>query len=274
MDANKTIGKVIPEGEFNCIWVEAGLISYKLCDRNLECDECPFDLVIRQKSAPAYDSSSSAEKKTGSGKSDAQAQPRQESLLDIIRNIFGAPLRDKPPADRSYSRGHVWVKPVTERTYRVGLDHYASSLLEGVGSVVFPQDGTASVRENPCAWIICDDATITVQSPINGKIVGSNRRLVDEAGLLRSDPYESGWLNEIASEEGIQKGFLDSSGAESVSREQFQQLKQGMLAELDNRPPALGVTLMDGGIRPSSLRDIIGPSEYVVFLQRLLSNRV
>ncbi len=45
---------VVPEGEFKCIWMTAGIISYKLCDYQFRCEVCPFDIVMRK--APANSS--------------------------------------------------------------------------------------------------------------------------------------------------------------------------------------------------------------------------
>ncbi len=271
MEGSKTISKVIPEGEFNCIWAEAGLVSYKLCDRNYECDECPFDLVMRQKSGPASGSVSSGRSKSTPTKTGESALYREDTLLDVIRKIFSGPFSEKPPGDRVYSRNHVWLKKVAAGTYRIGVDHYAASLLEGVGSVVFPQTGTYSAQNNPCAWIICGDGTVAVHSPMKGKIKSVNPLLMESAGIVQRDPYESGWLNEIQSEEELPIEHLDSAAMESLSKDQFQQLKQEILEEFDKRPPTLGVTLMDGGIRPRSLRDVLGPAAYVTLLQKLLS---
>ncbi len=273
MDGNKTINKVIPDGELNCIWVEAGLVSYKLCDRNYECEDCPFDQVMRQKPRPASDSISSGQGKSGDLKTGDTAAPEPDTFLGVIRNIFDGPFSQKPPEDRSYSHSHVWMKKLATNTYRIGIDHYAAGLLEGVGGVVLPQTGTLSVICNPCAWVLCGDGTIAVESPMNGKIGSVNSRLTELAGLLQNDPYESGWLSEIYSEEGMPKDCFDSSAIESASRSRFQQLKQEIIDEFDSRPPSLGVTLMDGGMRPRNLKDIIGPAKYTAFLLKLLSSK-
>lgn len=36
-----------PAGALPCVWMSAGLVAYKLCDRNFECEGCPFDLAMR-----------------------------------------------------------------------------------------------------------------------------------------------------------------------------------------------------------------------------------
>ncbi|MCB9247743.1 MAG: hypothetical protein H6613_03995 [Ignavibacteriales bacterium] len=30
-----------------CVWMTSGVIDYKLCDNNFDCENCPFDKVIR-----------------------------------------------------------------------------------------------------------------------------------------------------------------------------------------------------------------------------------
>lgn len=30
-----------------CVWMSAGLVAFKLCDREGECESCPFDQAMR-----------------------------------------------------------------------------------------------------------------------------------------------------------------------------------------------------------------------------------
>jgi hypothetical protein len=34
-------------GGAECVWMQAGVVSYKLCDRRFDCERCPFDMAIR-----------------------------------------------------------------------------------------------------------------------------------------------------------------------------------------------------------------------------------
>lgn len=34
-------------GGMPCVWMSAGLVAYKLCDRGFECEGCPFDRAMR-----------------------------------------------------------------------------------------------------------------------------------------------------------------------------------------------------------------------------------
>ena len=38
---------VLPESTIPCVWMSAGLLTYRLCDRGYECERCPLDAGIR-----------------------------------------------------------------------------------------------------------------------------------------------------------------------------------------------------------------------------------
>lgn len=37
----------MPPGVLPCVWMSAGLVAFKLCDREGECESCPFDRAMR-----------------------------------------------------------------------------------------------------------------------------------------------------------------------------------------------------------------------------------
>ena len=43
---------VIPQGEVPCVWMTACVLSFRLCDRDLECADCPLDLALRNAPMP------------------------------------------------------------------------------------------------------------------------------------------------------------------------------------------------------------------------------
>ena len=50
--------RIVPPGKKKCVWMEAGVVSYKLCDNNYDCPTCVYDhgmqlKVARQKEATA-----------------------------------------------------------------------------------------------------------------------------------------------------------------------------------------------------------------------------
>lgn len=37
--------------EQQCVWMQAGVVGYKLCDREFDCDRCPFDAALHGEAA-------------------------------------------------------------------------------------------------------------------------------------------------------------------------------------------------------------------------------
>lgn len=48
-NAEEEIGDVrrTAESPTQCVWMQAGVVGYKLCDREFDCDQCPFDAALR-----------------------------------------------------------------------------------------------------------------------------------------------------------------------------------------------------------------------------------
>ncbi|MDO9349920.1 MAG: hypothetical protein Q7U55_01625, partial [Deltaproteobacteria bacterium] len=56
--------QLIPKKELKCVWMTAGLLSYKLCKYDLQCEKCPLDWELRNlSSTPSFDSIASPEVK-------------------------------------------------------------------------------------------------------------------------------------------------------------------------------------------------------------------
>jgi glycine cleavage system H lipoate-binding protein len=56
MDANVTKAqgmKIIPTGERKCIWMDAGVVSYKLCTSQFQCQICEFDRAMSTRAKKA-----------------------------------------------------------------------------------------------------------------------------------------------------------------------------------------------------------------------------
>ncbi len=43
--------KIVPPGKKKCVWMEAGVVSYKLCDNNYDCSTCVYDHAMQVKVA-------------------------------------------------------------------------------------------------------------------------------------------------------------------------------------------------------------------------------
>ena len=42
-----------PQHFDKCVWMESGVVSYKLCDFEYNCEACPFDQALREGTPPS-----------------------------------------------------------------------------------------------------------------------------------------------------------------------------------------------------------------------------
>lgn len=246
----------------HCIWMDAGVTGYKLCDRNLQCDQCPFDRRMRQLDSSAESSESDRGSSRGANTSSAA---NVASLIDAL----GSP---EFPDDRLYHDGHLWVKPLEETIVAVGIDHIAASILGSLASVVLPSRQSRIIHRMPWCWLIHHEGTISLYSPIHGIVVDANTRLLDHPDSLVQDPYESGWLVHAQIEKpSSEKHTLQASTEYRLRvRHKLSQLEMQVQQSL-KRAPMIGTTLHDGGRPAETLSALLGARSFFQITNALFS---
>lgn len=273
-----------PDGVLNCIWVDAGIISYKLCDRDFECEGCPFDQVMRQQSR--HPSEWQIQSKAGSTETESSEAEsiHHGTSAAMIKKLIALSRPGTLPNGYLYSRNHLWAKQTMDGRYHVGVDGYIASLVNNVWSVILPQAGAAVRRNAPLAWLILAGGTVVVRSLMNGVVTKNNFQLREIPSLVSADPYESGWICEVSErslrearipsvteQKNIKSDWLDEKAAKIFYDDQFVQLERKLISESEQRQAAVGTTMMDGGVRPRTLEDILGSQRHILLLKELLS---
>lgn len=245
MSSSDKTWHIVPPEEMRCIWMTAGIVSYQLCDREFECERCPLDAAIRNhmpRNTPARDENGKA------------------------RSLDQEKLRE----DRLYSKNHCWTRRVGVDLVQVGIEPGLSEALLAPKAIVFPSTGQRVYRGQTSLWIVMDGGTLPVESPLDGVVRGTNHRLASQPHLLNSQPFDNGWLFELAAEESS----LQEAGL--MNREQAD-LKYGVdqdrfLASLQSAASgahrSVGMTLADGGQRLQNVADMLGPGKYFALLRK------
>jgi glycine cleavage system H lipoate-binding protein len=239
--------------------MSAGLLAYRLCDRDFDCDSCPLDAALRGASLPA-----------------------------------GSPLRPpgaapfEAPPDRLYDRRHVWVQRRARRReggrsgdrsrVRLGLDAFAVALVWPITGVVW------RAPEGPLAAgsALCDleltGGHLPVVTPVSGRLLARNRGLEADASLLADSPYDEGWLVELeeapAAGGEVREGGGGLAGAAEAaerSRLDLRRFRRRAALFLLEGSEAAGPTLADGGQVLTDLRVILGPGRYLELVRDLLT---
>jgi glycine cleavage system H protein len=96
-----------------------------------------------------------------------------------------------------FTPGHAWIQWKGEKTVRVGLDDLAQHVFSKITEVELPEPGQV-LRAGQAGVVVCAGRRrALIPSPVEGKVVAVNRRLLRNPSLLHNDPYASGWLYAI-----------------------------------------------------------------------------
>lgn len=99
------------------------------------------------------------------------------------------------PAQLKYAKDHEWLSASTP--FRIGVSDFAQDQLGDLTFVELPEEGSALGVGDEFGSLESIKSVSSVFMPVSGKIVAVNEALVDNPGLVNSDPYGEGWLIEI-----------------------------------------------------------------------------
>ncbi len=241
--------ELVPGEERRCVWMSAGFVAYKLCDRDFDCENCPLDRALR-------------------GEDPAPATERGPAPPTAAWRF---------PDDRRYHPGHTWVAPIEsgERggagPARIGLDAFAARLVGPAVAVIAPADGTRLRPGEAACWLAAGGEAIAVRAPVGGTVRRRNPRIADDPALVAAAPYDEGWLLEI--DPGGAPGDAPRTllaAAEARARAERRLAEAHAEVARLTGAAAVGPTLPDGGEPAADLRTLLGPARHRRLLKRYL----
>jgi glycine cleavage system H lipoate-binding protein len=239
--------------------MQAGVLSYWLCDLDRRCDACPLDAALRHVSGPAAPLRTEAEVPAvlpalGPPEAPARAGADLEALLAL----------EVPPPDPGlrYHPAHTWARLEGPARVRVGLDHFATRIVGPLRSVILPHPGTRVRRGHPCAWLDQEGGTLTVLAPVSGTILGCNPQATANPEIVSRDPQGQGWLIELQPSDldADLNRLQDARLTRLRTAQEIDRWARRVRRELRHRADAeVGATLADGGVRITDVGQLIGP---------------
>ena len=91
-----------------------------------------------------------------------------------------------------YSAEHEWVDDASPA--RIGVSQVAADNLGDVVYLDLPEAGSTVTAGEVCGEIESTKSVSELFAPVSGTVVDVNAAVVDEPGLVNSDPYGDGWL--------------------------------------------------------------------------------
>jgi glycine cleavage system H lipoate-binding protein/ferredoxin len=201
----------LPASQRKCRYMSMGFFSRKICPNYYECWNCEVD-------------------------------QRFEDLhgthgVFLLKKMGDAEIKTggfKLPLDRMYARGHVWIKQIG-KVLRVGIDDFARQVIGPIQVIKLPGIHMRVDKGEPI-WILSGyDKTLTMLSPVEGKIVDVNPNIIDNPFLIRTDAYARGWILDLEPKDLNRelKNFLVGRSVEGWLRLDSEELHQ--LLETETR---------------------------------------
>jgi glycine cleavage system H protein len=220
--------KIVPDGEAPCVWAEAGVVPFKLCDYHFDCNNCAFDMVMRR--------------------SNELTPSRVDSRGgELCPHCF-------------YHQCHTWAKVEEKAFVRIGIDDFGQHILGLIEKISLPikdeKLGKKSIRVKGRGSII------PLNPPVDGYVVEVNEELVNHPELVNTSPYEKGWivlLRPSSLVKNLKKLFFGPAAIQWFDLEMYR-LAALITAQISHGAgDELGMTLPDGGLPDFGALDKLPP---------------
>ena len=229
-----------------CIWMSAGLLSYKLCDRDWECERCPLDAALRGQVLEA---------------------PLHTSLMSVNEQTSWF------PDDLLYSSGHLWLRTLNAddgRIVRFGLDVFAATIIGRCCDVSCPDVGQERAQGESLCEIDLGLGILLVGAPVGVAVVAQNTRLERDPNALVSAPYGDGWIADLRVQDPSQLRTLSTAErARDQTKMDLRRFRRRVALQLLADTEGIGPCLPDGG-ELADLRQILAGPAYLKLIGELV----
>jgi glycine cleavage system H lipoate-binding protein len=247
--------------------MSAGIVNYKLCNQEFDCEVCEFDKVMRGILAPQGQPGEQFSLAPGQSTQQNAAGEIQEMINRYLYALFsGCQLH----MDRCYHPSHLWYKSSGNSTIQVGADTLLLKILEPVDRIVLPQTGETYSAGQLIAWIVRKEQILPLHSALKGTVTEINPVFL--TGGFKRVMSDDSWLFKMEGE-GLPQTVLQMCsnlrGLQSYSQ------KVGIIkshlknAFRDKQKLQIGPTLADGGSILIGLEKVLGEGEFSKLIEEL-----
>jgi hypothetical protein len=223
-----------------CIWMSSGIIEYKLCDKNFDCENCPVDIEF--------------------GNFSSDGKHPSVRVPDIINIILNKLESIKYDTQIIYLKNHLIARQIQPNTYYLGVSPVLICCLDNVGVMMECGAGKNILSGQPVMNFFGEWGTVSLSAPFNFSIY-------DKVNNPADDPMKSKWFAIIgAIRQEITSGSLGHSEWE-VSRTKSIKI----IEDIKISCRKVGLTMQDGGSPAQYLHHVIGNDKYLEMLKLLIS---
>lgn len=231
-----------------CIWMECGYVEYKLCDRNFDCENCPFDKAIKT----------------------AIKVKEKDISLDTYCEVSKV---NRNSHQIKITENHLWL--IKEGKYfTLGLDDFAQKFFDAGCSIHFPLIDSNLFIGKTFLWIIGSFGAIGFHSPINGTVRWINDKIKENPhSFFETDAFLVD-LVKVESEDGIIQGKIyDFDDRHNLIYRDNLLVKEFLLNKFSLSSKA-NITLPDGGELIKDYLKDLSNQDFVQLLKLIFNKKI
>jgi len=221
-----------------CIWMASGIVEYKLCNNQFDCENCQFDKMIRNLSN---------EKET-----------QLPSAINVPNMILGQLRRIKYNDKIIYLKNDLIAREICPNTFYLGINPILISFLDTVSSMMVYETGKNIVTGQQVIQIFGTWGTISLSAPMNFLIY-------DKFGDPTNNPLNSQWFAII----GVVDQDISSGRLYQEEWDKMHGRAISIIEDIKSQVPKVGDTMMDGGTKIKFLHQLVGKKRYINILNSL-----
>ncbi|MEW6162746.1 MAG: glycine cleavage system protein GcvH [Nitrospirota bacterium] len=97
------------------------------------------------------------------------------------------------PEDIKYHREHTWIR-TSGRKATIGITDYAQGALDAIIYIDLPEVDISVEAGSEIGEIESTKATLSIISPVSGRVIEVNEGLPESPEIINEDPYGKGWI--------------------------------------------------------------------------------
>jgi glycine cleavage system H lipoate-binding protein len=257
----------IKSNGLKCVWMSAGLINYKLCDLNYDCEHCEFHHAMQGIDHPRTIHHPEPFDRIISPMSDSTNQMVSSCLNKLMEGC-------KIHLDRLYYSSHFWLKCEDADHIQIGIDNLSLKILYPLDRCILPQPGEHIQKGQLMGWLVRKEKMIPLYSPVKGEIteVNPDYPLNVPSDSISDDIYLLKIYAKDLSLDLQRKSNL--IGKIENFQNKIAAIKTHLQRSLNSHQfENIGPTLGDGGAMEQNLENIMGSKLFEEFIHELFNRK-
>lgn len=159
----------------------------------------------------------------------------------------GEAVRVRLPGGIFFAPSHTWLNLFPSGRVVLGVDDFVSRLLEKPRVALLKSTGEHVTKGEPILRLQTDSHSLTIRSPIDGRIVTPNAHLVRSPNLMREALFSDGWAYVMKPDNSRDlKSFMLGEESRGWIQNEFGRLRD-LFAGVGNAAQLSPALLQDGG---------------------------